>query len=83
MVQSYDVTIEGNLIIAVLDLQVGDKEIEVSDFYRSESKARGTWQPSSASAGYSEAARRAGDRAGRRARIGADREFGGTRGALE
>lgn len=60
-----------------------DKEIEVSDFYRSESKARGTWQPSSASAGYSEAARRAGDRAGRRARIGADREFGGTRGALE
>ena len=65
------------------DVVAADKEIEVSDFYRSESKARGTWQPSSASAGYSEAARRAGDRAGRRARIGADREFGGTRGALE
>ncbi|NED64670.1 hypothetical protein G3I15_27470, partial [Streptomyces sp. SID10244] len=58
-------------------LALRDKEIEVSDFYRSESKARGTWRPASASAGYSEAARRAGDRAGRRARIGADREFGG------
>ncbi|GAC67926.1 DUF2786 domain-containing protein [Gordonia soli] len=60
-----------------------DKELEVSDFYRTESTARGTWRPSNASAGYSEGARRAGDRAGRRAKIGADREFGGARGALE
>ena len=60
-----------------------NKEIEVTDFYRTESSARGTWRPSSASAGYSEAARRAGDRAGRRAKIGGDREFGGARGALE
>lgn len=60
-----------------------DKELEVKDFYRSASKARGTWRPSSASAGYSSAARQAGDRAGKRARIGADREFGGARGALE
>ena len=60
-----------------------NKELEVRDFYRTESTARGTWRPSSASAGYSEAARRAGDRAGRRAKIGADREFGAPRGALE
>ena len=60
-----------------------NKEIEVKDFYRSESRARGTWRPSSASAGYSEAARRAGDRAGRRAKIGVDPELGGARGALE
>ncbi|MCR5977873.1 DUF2786 domain-containing protein [Gordonia jinghuaiqii] len=64
-------------------LALRNKELEVTDFYRSESTARGTWRPSSASAGYSEAARRAGDHAGRRAKIGADREFGGTRGALE
>jgi hypothetical protein len=64
-------------------LALRDKEIEVTDFYRSESKARGTWRPSSASAGYSEAARQAGDRAGRRAKIGPDREFGGARGSLE
>lgn len=59
-----------------------DKEIEVTDFYRSESKARGTWRPTSASAGYSHGARQAGDRAGRRAKIGADPEFGSPRGAL-
>lgn len=60
-----------------------DKEIEVSNFYKSESTARGTWRPTSASSGYSEGARQAGDRAGRRAKIGADREFGAPRGALE
>lgn len=41
-----------------------DKEIEVRDFYRRASSARGTWRPSSARSGYSTAARRAGDRAG-------------------
>ncbi|MDL9936033.1 DUF2786 domain-containing protein [Gordonia sp. ABSL1-1] len=60
-----------------------NKEIEVADYYRAESTARGTWRPSSATAGYSEAARQAGDRAGRRAKIGSDREFGSPRGALE
>ncbi|MGV9712202.1 DUF2786 domain-containing protein [Gordonia sp. NPDC003424] len=60
-----------------------NKEIEVSDFYKSESTARGTWRPASASAGYSEAARQAGDRAGRNAKLGPNREFGGAHGALE
>lgn len=60
-----------------------NKELEVSDYYKQESTARGTWRPSRATAGYSSAARRAGDRAGRRAKIGADREFGAARGALE
>lgn len=60
-----------------------NKELEVKDFYRAASKARGTWRPNRATAGYSTAARQAGDRAGRRAKIGSDREFGGARGALE
>ncbi|MGC4934017.1 DUF2786 domain-containing protein [Gordonia sp. DT30] len=64
-------------------LALRNKEIEVVDFYRTESRARGTWRPTSASAGYSEGARRAGDRAGRRAKIGADPQFGAPRGALE
>ncbi|MBY4575597.1 hypothetical protein ACN94_18750 [Gordonia paraffinivorans] len=64
-------------------LALRNKEIEVRDFYKTESTARGTWRPSSASAGYSEAARRAGDRAGLRAKIGTDHEFGAPRGALE
>lgn len=64
-------------------LALRDKEIEVRDYHASESSARGSWQPVSATAGYSSAARRAGDRAGRRARIGAQEQFGAARGALE
>ncbi len=60
-----------------------DKEVELRDFYRSASKARGTWRASSASAGYSSAARRAGDRAGRRARLGNSPELPGARSALD
>ncbi|MGB7871855.1 MAG: hypothetical protein WBM01_26945, partial [Mycobacterium sp.] len=47
------------------------------------SKARGTWQASRASAGYSSAARRAEDRAGKRARLGSGPELSGARSALE
>jgi hypothetical protein len=60
-----------------------DKEIELHDYYRSASKARGTWQASRASAGYSSAARRAGDRAGRRARLGNNPELSTARTALK
>jgi hypothetical protein len=59
-----------------------DKEVELRDHYRSASKARGTWQANRASAGYSSAARRAGDRAGRRARLGNSPELPGARSAL-
>ncbi len=54
-----------------------DKEIELRDYYRGASKARGTWQASRAAAGYSSAARRAGDRAGKRARLGNSPELSG------
>jgi uncharacterized protein DUF2786 len=60
-----------------------NKDIELKSFYRSASKARGTWRASSASAGYSSAARRAGDRAGRRARLGPSTEFAGARKPLD
>ena len=39
-----------------------DKDIELKDFYRETSPARGTWRATSATAGYSSAARRAGDK---------------------
>jgi hypothetical protein len=64
-------------------LALRDKELELRDFYREASKARGTWQASRASAGYSSAARRAGDRAGRRARLGLNAELPGARTALD
>jgi hypothetical protein len=60
-----------------------DKELELKDHYRSESKARGTWQASRASAGYSSDARRAGDRAGKRARLGNSAELPGARTPLD
>ena len=60
-----------------------DKDIELQDFYGRESQARGTWPGATARAGYSEGARRAGDRAGRAARLGNSPELGGARGELE
>jgi len=59
-----------------------DKEVELRDHYRSTSRARGSWQASRATAGYSSAARRAGDRAGKRARLGNSPELPGARTAL-
>ncbi|GED99731.1 hypothetical protein nbrc107696_01780 [Gordonia spumicola] len=49
-----------------------DKELEVKDYYTRSTTARGSWRPTSARSGYSSAARQAGDRAGRRARLGPD-----------
>lgn len=60
-----------------------DKEIELRDFYGRESTARGTWQAQSASAGYSSSARRAGDKAGRRARLGSSAELPNRRTSIE
>ena len=60
-----------------------DKDIELKDFYRQASQARGTWRATSATAGYSSSARRAGDRAGRRARLGGNPELAGARTALD
>ena len=60
-----------------------NKEIELQHFYGRESKARGTWQAHRASAGYSSAARRAGDKAGRRARLGNSSELATGRKPLE
>lgn len=63
-------------------LALRNKEVELRDHYRKASTARGSWRPSRASAGYSSEARRAGDRAGRQARLGAAPELPGARGRL-
>jgi hypothetical protein len=60
-----------------------NKDLELRDYYRDASKARGTWQASRATAGYSSSARRAGDRAGRRAKLGSASELSGARSALD
>lgn len=63
-------------------LALRNKEVELRTYYRQTSKARGTWQASRATAGYSSEARRAGDRAGKQARLGASPELPGARSRL-
>lgn len=63
-------------------LALRNKDLELKSFYRRSSSARGTWRASSASSGYSSAARRAGDRAGKRARLGPSQELPGARTPL-
>ncbi|MEV6277172.1 DUF2786 domain-containing protein [Nocardia sp. NPDC051832] len=63
-------------------LALRNKEIELVDFYKQTSEARGTWRGPQASAGHSAAARRAGDRAGKAARLGTSPELGAARGQL-
>ena len=64
-------------------LALRNKDLELKNHYRQASQARGTWRASSATAGYSSAARRAGDRAGRRARLGPTPEVSGPGRAVE
>ncbi len=63
-------------------LALRNKEVELRDHYRAQSQARGRWRATSASAGFSSSARRAGDRAGRQARLGASPELPGARSRL-
>ncbi|MEV3959580.1 DUF2786 domain-containing protein [Nocardia sp. NPDC050193] len=63
-------------------LALRGKEIELADFYTRNSEARGTWRGPRTSTGYAPDARRAGDRAGRTARLGPARELDGARGQL-
>ncbi|MEU7630177.1 DUF2786 domain-containing protein [Nocardia sp. NPDC049220] len=63
-------------------LALRDKELELVDFYSRTSEARGTWRGPQASTGHSAAARAAGDRAGRVARLGTASELPTARGQL-
>ncbi len=60
-----------------------NKDLELTDFYARTSEARGTWRGPQESAGYSRAARRAGDRAGRNARLGLSAELPSARRSVE
>ncbi|WP_328389406.1 DUF2786 domain-containing protein [Nocardia sp. NBC_00416] len=63
-------------------LALRGKEIELADFYTRNSEARGTWRGPHTSTGYAPDARRAGDRAGRAARLGFAPELDSGRGQL-
>ncbi|MGW0180217.1 DUF2786 domain-containing protein [Nocardia sp. NPDC003345] len=63
-------------------LALRDKELALTDFYGRNSEARGTWRGPDTSTGYSPDARRAGDRAGRVARLGTAPELDAARSGL-
>jgi len=63
-------------------LVLRNKEVELVDHYKANSTARGSWGGARATAGYSERSQRAGDRAGRLARLGAERPIGGQRAGI-
>jgi hypothetical protein len=58
------------------------RELELKEHYRSHSAARGTWAGGRAQAGRAELSRRAGDRAGRTARLSAPESIDGSGPAL-
>jgi hypothetical protein len=63
-------------------LVLRNKEVELVDHYKANSSARGSWGGSRATAGQSERSRRAGDRAGRLAKLGGERAIGGQRAGI-
>lgn len=76
---AYDVTDdEGQAVKSSAEIVMRDKAVEVRDYYKSASTARGTWKGPRTSAGSS-TARTAGDNAGRSARLGANKAIGGSR----
>ncbi|MTD13823.1 DUF2786 domain-containing protein [Nakamurella sp. YIM 132087] len=66
-----------------VELVLRAKEVELADHYKAHSTARGSWGGYRADAGHSEFSRRAGDRAGKVARLGANAEIGGARAGIE
>ncbi|MGL6234531.1 MAG: DUF2786 domain-containing protein [Segniliparus sp.] len=64
------------------ELVLRNKELELADFYRQTSKARGSWRAVSSGNAWCARSQRAGDRAGSDARIGAQSAFAGARRAL-
>jgi len=58
------------------------RELELTEHYRAHSTARGSWAAGRAQAGQSELSRRAGDRAGRTARLSAPESIDGSGPAL-
>lgn len=58
-------------------LALVEKSVEVHDFYKAKSRAKGTYRGGSGSSGYSSHAAGAGREAGSRARLGGERAIGG------
>jgi hypothetical protein len=65
-----------------VEIVLRQREVELRDHYRANSTARGHWRGNAPTSSYSELASRAGDRAGRSARLGGEKSIGGVRPAI-
>ena len=65
-----------------VELVLRDKQVEIKDFYKSRSDAKGSWKGFKARGNSSATAQLAGDRAGRTARLGGEKAIGGSRTAI-
>ena len=68
---------------ASVALVLREREIELAEHYQANSTARGSWAGTRATSGYSARSQQAGDQAGRRARLGAERSIGRARPGIE
>jgi hypothetical protein len=64
------------------ELVLAAKEVEVRDFYKSTSNAKGSYRGGKSSRAHSSHASRAGTEAGAKARLGGEKALGGSRKAL-
>lgn len=70
-----------NVITTSAEVVLRSKAIEVRDFHKTASKAKGNWKGAKTSR-YSETAHSAGDTAARSARLGSNRAIGGSRTSI-
>lgn len=63
-------------------LALRNKELELKDYYKHESQARGNWKGGRSTGEFSAEARQAGDRAAQRARLGGEAELPSARSRL-
>ncbi len=65
------------------ELAIRAKAVEIKDFRKAHTTARGSWKGGRAASGHSDRARMAGDRAARQARLGSEQAIGGAPAALD
>jgi hypothetical protein len=65
------------------ELAIREKAVEIRDFRKVHTAARGCWKGGRAASGHSDRARMAGDRAARQARLGGEQAIGGAPAALD
>jgi putative metallohydrolase (TIGR04338 family) len=64
------------------ELAIREKAVEIRDFRKAHTTARGSWKGGRAASGHSDRARMAGDRAARQARLSGEQTIGGAPTAL-